>query len=54
MLSLGVKGRTSLTWNINDIFMGLQAQIDGSWYRSTDYSLFSSIENLAVSVGVRF
>lgn len=54
MLSLGLKGRTSLTWNIKDIFMGVQIQLDGSWYRSSDYSLFSSVENAAVSVGVRF
>ncbi len=54
MLSLGIKSKTSLTWNINDIYLGIQASFDGSWYRSSDYSLFSSIENLSASVGVRF
>ena len=54
MLSLGIKGKMSLTWNISDIFLGMQTSFDGSWYRSSDYSLFSSIEDLAVSVGVRF
>ncbi len=54
MLSLGIKGKMSLTWNISDIFLGIQTSFDGSWYRSSDYSLFSSIEDLAVSVGVRF
>lgn len=54
MLSLGVKGKMSLTWNISDFFLGIQAAFDGSWYRSSDYSLFSSVENLSASVGVRF
>lgn len=54
MLSLGAKGRMSLTWNIADFFLGLQGVFDGSWYRSSDYSLFSAIVNFSASVGVRF
>lgn len=54
MLSLEITGRTSLTWNIDNFFLGVQLQFDGSWYRSSDYSLFSSVENASVSVGVRF
>ena len=43
-----------LVWNINDIFLGISAKIDGSWYNSKDLSLFNSIENLAINAGIRF
>lgn len=54
MLSLGVKSKMSLTWNISDFFIGIQGAFDGSWYRSSDYSLFSSTENFSASIGIRF
>lgn len=53
-ISLGFKGKSSLTYNLNDFFIGVQGRIDGHWYRSYNFSFFSSIENLAAMVGVRF
>ena len=54
LFSLGFQARGSITWNIDDFFIGLQGRIDGHWYRSDKYSLFSSIENLSLCTGVRF
>ncbi len=54
MLSLGVKAKTALTWNIQNFFLSVQAVFDGSWYRSSDYSLFSTFDHFSANVGVRF
>ena len=53
-ISLGFKGKSSVTYNLKDFFVGVQGRIDGHWYRSYNFSFFSSIENLAAVAGVRF
>ena len=53
-LSLGIKGKSSVVYNVQDFFAGIQARFDGHWYRSNDISFFSSIENLAAIIGLRF
>lgn len=54
LLSLGIKGKSGIVWNIKRHFLGLQLRFDGEWYRSNNYSFFSSIENVAFVAGVRF
>ena len=54
LLSLCIKGRFSFVYNYKDIFLGVNGKFDGHWYKSHDYSFFSSIENLAAVIGVRF
>ncbi|MBD5269730.1 MAG: DUF4421 domain-containing protein [Bacteroides sp.] len=54
LLSLGINGKGSYTLNLGDYFLCLSGSIDGNWYNSGDYSLFSSIENVSLSLGVRF
>lgn len=54
LFSIVLKGQTSLTYNLNDFFVCLVGKIDGNWYRSDDYTLFSSVENIQLSVGIRF
>ena len=54
LLSLNAKARVSLTYNHRSLFAGIQGRMDGSWYTSRRYSLFSSILNLSASLGLRF
>ena len=54
LFSLIMKGQTSLTYNLNDFFICAIGKIDGNWYRSPNFSFFSSVENLQVSIGFRF
>lgn len=54
MLVLNIFGKTGISWNINDIFLGITARIDGYWYNNKNLSLFNSIETLNANVGVRF
>jgi hypothetical protein len=52
--SLGIKGRIGVTYNIGDAFIGLMGKIDAHWFRGSAYNFFNSVENLALTVGVRF
>ncbi len=54
MLSLNIAGRSSLTYNMGDIFFSLIGKLNGHWYKSRTVSLFSSIENLQANIGLRF
>lgn len=54
LLSLNIKGRVSLTYNLNNFFLCLIAKGDGHWYNSDRLSVFNAIENASLSIGVRF
>lgn len=54
LLALNFRGRTSLTYNLKDFFVCLVGKIDGTWYNSGATSIFSSVENLSLSTGIRF
>lgn len=54
LFALGINGMTSLTYNLGDFFGCIIGRMNGNWYRSDKHSLFSSIENLSATVGVRF
>ena len=54
MFSTNIAAQSSLTYNLNDWFFGLIGKMDGHWYKSGSYSLFSSIENFSANIGFRF
>lgn len=54
LLSMNIKGRTSLTYNYRDFFAGITMKMDGHWYRSGAYSLFNATETLSACIGWRF
>lgn len=54
LLALGVRGRTSITYNDRNFFICVAGYMDGNWYNNGDISMFSSIENMSASIGIRF
>lgn len=54
LFAITLKGQSSLTYNLGDFFVCAVAKLDGNWYNSSSFSLFSSVENAQLSVGVRF
>lgn len=54
LFAVTLKGQGSLTYNLKDFFVCAVAKIDGNWYKSGSFSLFSSVENAQLSVGIRF
>lgn len=54
LASLNISGRISLTYNLGNYFFGLFGKMNGHWYKSAKYSLFSSIENFSAYIGLRF
>lgn len=53
-LSLNIKGKMALVYNYRNLFVALNAKMDGHWYNNNGYSYFNSIENLALLTGFRF
>lgn len=54
LFSLGGRGRMSLTYNNGDFFTCLIAKASGHWYYNNKLTVLSGIENLSLSVGMRF
>lgn len=54
LFSMNINGMGSLTYNMGNIFFSLIGKMKGTWYKSHDYSFFSSIENLSANIGIRF
>lgn len=54
MFSANISARSSLTYNLGNFFIGLIGKMNGHWYKSGTYSLFSSVENLSANIGIRF
>lgn len=52
--AMNIKGLGSLTYNLNDFFICAVAKLYGNWYISGKNTLFSSVENVQLSVGFRF
>jgi len=52
--AFNVRALSSLTYNLKRFFICAVAKLDGNWYISGSNTLFSSVENLQLSVGVRF
>lgn len=53
-LAMNIRGLSSLTYNLKDFFVCGVIKFDGNWYISGKNSLFSSVQNAQVSVGIRF
>ncbi len=54
LLSVGIRARGSVTYNIKDFFLGGSIKFDGHWYNSSAYSFFSSLIPFSITAGVRF
>ena len=54
LLSLNIQGRISLTYNLGNYYFGLFGKMNGHLYKQGKMSLFSSIENFSLYVGLRF
>lgn len=49
-----IRAMSSLTYNLKDFFVCAVAKLNGNWYISDESTLFSSVENVQLSVGIRF
>lgn len=54
LFSFNIKGRLSFTYNYRDFFASLIGRMTGHWYFSSNYWFFNSVENLMLTVGLRF
>lgn len=54
MFSMNVGAKTSLIYNLNNWFFCINGKMNGQWYRSGTFSLFTSILNFSANVGIRF
>ncbi len=54
LFTISMTGLGSLTYNNGDFFVCAVAKLYGNWYRSNDYTFFSSVENAQLSIGLRF
>ena len=52
--AFNIRALSSLTYNLKRFFICAVAKLDGNWYISGSNTLFSSVENLQLSVGIRF
>lgn len=54
MVALAAKGTASITYNLRNFFVCAVGKMDANWYLSKNYKFLSSVENLQVSLGLRF
>lgn len=54
MFALDLRGRLGLVYNVGHFFYGLQLLVDGHFYHSQDHNFINSLQDLTLSVGVRF
>lgn len=54
LFSIGIRGQMGITANYGDFFAGLSGKVMGQYYYSHSSSLFSSIINGQLTLGVRF
>ena len=54
MFAMNINARMSLTYNLGNFFFSLIGKMNGHWYKSGTYSLFSSVENFSANIGFRF
>lgn len=54
MFAMSIGSRMSLTYNLGNWFFSLIGKMNGHWYKSGTYSLFSSVENFSANIGFRF
>ncbi len=54
LLAITINAQSSLTYNLKNFFLCAIAKMEGNWYNSNQFSFFSSVENLQLSLGYRF
>ena len=54
LLAMNISAQSSLTYNLKNFFICAIAKMEGNWYNSNQFSFFSSVENLQLSIGLRF
>lgn len=54
MFAIDLRGRLGLVYNIGHFFYGLQLLVDGHFYHSKDHNFINSLQDLTISIGVRF
>lgn len=54
LLAMNITAQSSLTYNLKNFFICAIAKMEGNWYNSNQFSFFSSVENLQLSIGLRF
>ena len=54
LLAMNISAQSSLTYNLKNFFICAIAKMEGNWYNSNQFSFFSSVENLQLSIGMRF
>ncbi len=54
MFALDLRGRLGLVLNRKHFFYGLQLLVDGHFYHSKDHNFINSLQDLTLSIGVRF
>lgn len=53
-VSMNIKGRGGLIYNVRNFFFAALAKFDGYWYIDSKYSFFNAISTLSVNAGIRF
>lgn len=54
LFSMNIKGRTGITYNLRNFFLGIFAKTDGHWYLNHEYSFFNAITTFGATAGLRF
>ena len=54
MFAIDLRGRLGLVYNVGHFFYGLQLLVDGHFYHSRDHNFINSLQDLTLSIGVRF
>lgn len=54
MWSLDFTGRTGVTYNIGDCFLGCGSKVDGHWFRGNRFNFFNFTLQAVLTAGVRF
>ena len=53
-LSLGVRGKTAIVYNVRNFFLGIEGDIRGQWHINPGFYFFNSIITFGGNVGFRF
>lgn len=53
-VSLGVRGRTGVVYNMKNLYLGIEGQINGHWHINPGFYFFNSFITFGANVGFRF
>lgn len=52
--AVNAKGKLGFVYNLQNMFVAINANFDGHWYKNGPYSFFNSMQNVALMTGLRF